>query len=246
MCNLHNHTWRTACATKFLHGGDGGDFTKIPTVPLYFRVPLYPLFLCTHCSSLPTVFLFLCTHCSSTSTVPSPPLPLYLMFLCAYCSFVPLYPLFLCTHCSSVPPYPLLLSIHCSYSSSVSNSPQYLLFLRSSVPTIPPFLCPCSSVPSVPLFLRAHCADQCSMWLLDDEEQPCEIYGGNSSEIKWRYDPSTCWTIVQQTLHFILHFFHTSSELEKTTTVQELSGHQHKAALKGKKLPSTCQQKFGP
>ena len=27
-------------------------------------------------------------------------------------------------------------------------------------------------------------ADQCSMWLLDDEEQPCEIYGGTSSEIK--------------------------------------------------------------
>ena len=59
-------------------------------------------------------------------------------------------------------------------------------------------------------------ADQCSVWLLDDEEQPCEIYGG------------------------------TSSEVEKTTVVQELTGHQHKAALKGKKLPSTCQQKFGP
>ena len=27
-------------------------------------------------------------------------------------------------------------------------------------------------------------ADQCSLWLLDDEEQPCEIYGGTSSEIK--------------------------------------------------------------
>ena len=47
-------------------------------------------------------------------------------------------------------------------------------------------------------------ADQCSMWLLDDEEQPCEIYGG------------------------------TSSDVEETTTVQELTGHQHKAALKGK------------
>ena len=42
------------------------------------------------------------------------------------------------------------------------------------------------------------------MWLLDDEEQPCEIYGG------------------------------TSSDVEKTSTVQELTGHQHKAALKGK------------
>lgn len=49
-------------------------------------------------------------------------------------------------------------------------------------------------------------ADQCSMWLLDDEEQPCDIqsYGG------------------------------TSSDVEETTTVQELTGHQHKAALKGK------------
>ena len=49
-------------------------------------------------------------------------------------------------------------------------------------------------------------ADQCSMWLLDDEEQPCDIqsYGG------------------------------TSSDVEKTTTVQELTGHQHSAALKGK------------
>jgi len=49
-------------------------------------------------------------------------------------------------------------------------------------------------------------ADQYSMWLLDDEEQPCDIqnYGG------------------------------TSSDAEKTTTVQELTGQQHKAALKGK------------
>ena len=49
-------------------------------------------------------------------------------------------------------------------------------------------------------------ADQCSMWLLDDEEQRCDIqsYG--------------C----------------TSHDVEKTTTVQELTGHQHKGALKGK------------
>ena len=44
------------------------------------------------------------------------------------------------------------------------------------------------------------------MWLLDDKEQPCDIqsYGG------------------------------TSSDVEKTTTVQELTGQQHKTALKGK------------
>ena len=49
-------------------------------------------------------------------------------------------------------------------------------------------------------------ADQCSMWLLDDEEQPCDIqgYGG------------------------------TSSDVEKTTTVQELTGEQHKVVLKNK------------
>ena len=49
-------------------------------------------------------------------------------------------------------------------------------------------------------------ADQCSMWLLDDEEQPCDIQSDGG----------------------------TSSDVEKTTTVQELTGHQHKAALKGK------------
>ena len=44
------------------------------------------------------------------------------------------------------------------------------------------------------------------MWLFDDKEQPCNIqnYGG------------------------------TSSDADKTTTVQQLTGQQHKAALKGK------------
>ncbi|XP_068695140.1 uncharacterized protein [Montipora foliosa] len=50
-------------------------------------------------------------------------------------------------------------------------------------------------------------ADQCAMWLLDDEEQPCEIQS-------YMYDG-------------------TSSDVEKTRTVQELTGHQHKAALQG-------------
>ncbi|PFX33978.1 hypothetical protein AWC38_SpisGene1130 [Stylophora pistillata] len=66
-------------------------------------------------------------------------------------------------------------------------------------------VCPrCHSL--FPLSVIEGHADQCSMWLLDDEEQPCvsQSYGG------------------------------TSNGVEKTTTGQELTGQQHKAALKDK------------
>lgn len=66
-------------------------------------------------------------------------------------------------------------------------------------------VCPiCHSL--FPLSVIEGHADQCSMWLLDDEEQPCDSqsYGG------------------------------TSNGVEKTTTGQELTGQQHKAALKDK------------
>ena len=76
-------------------------------------VPLCPLFLCAHCSSVLTVPLCPMFLCSSVPNVP--------LFLCAYCSSVPLCPLFLCAHCSSVPTVPL--------------------FLCSSVPTVPLFPC---------------------------------------------------------------------------------------------------------
>lgn len=63
-------------------------------------------------------------------------------------------------------------------------------------------VCPiCHSL--FPLSVIEGHADQCSMWLLDDEEQPCDSqsYGG------------------------------TSNGVEKTTTGQELTGQQHKAAI---------------
>ena len=88
-------------------------------------VSTVPLFLCIHCSSVPTVPLcplFLCFHCSSASTVP----------LC---------PLFLCVHCSSVSMF------LCAHRSSVSTVP-----LRLLPPLCPLFLCAhCSSVSTVPL-----------------------------------------------------------------------------------------------
>ena len=122
----------------------------------------------------------LCTYCSSARTVP-----LYLLLLSVYCSSVPL---FLCAYFSPVPQYPLFLYT-CAYCSPVPlhalflcipTAPQYQLFLyssvhtaplilyscaycsRSSVPTVPLFLClllPCSSVSTVRLYLLFLCTN---------------------------------------------------------------------------------------
>lgn len=63
-------------------------------------VPLYLLFLWSHCSSVSvfpcfcvlTLPLYLCSYCSFES-----PVALYALLICTQCS------LFLCTHCHSVP-----------------------------------------------------------------------------------------------------------------------------------------------
>ena len=62
------------------------------------------LYLCTHCSSAPTVPLYPVFLCYSVPNVPQ-----YLCTLCTSVPTVPLYPLFFCTHCSSVPLYPVFL-----------------------------------------------------------------------------------------------------------------------------------------
>ena len=74
------------------------------------------MFLCAHCSFVPSVplcLVFLCAHCSSVPSVP-----LCLLFLCAYCSSVPSVPLcllFLCAYCSSMPTVPLCPVFLCAW-----------------------------------------------------------------------------------------------------------------------------------
>ena len=95
--------------------------------------------------------LFLCAHCSSVPTVPLCPL-----FLCSYCSSMPTVPLctlFLCSHCSSVPTVPLCLLFLCAHCSS------------SSVPTVP--LCPLFLCSNNYLFITQSCNDVSQVGVLE-------------------------------------------------------------------------------
>ena len=108
--------------------------STIPLTLLFLssHIPLYPLVLCTYCSSVPMFIClpFLCTSftsvCSSVLTVPQ-----HLLVLCIYCSSityiycssVPTTAMFLCIFCSSVLTVPqqlLSLCIHCSCVSTLS------------------------------------------------------------------------------------------------------------------------------
>ena len=79
--------------------------------------------LCPSSGSCPLCSLFLCAHCSSVPTVTQSPL-----YLCAHCSHVstaPLYPLFLYVHCSSV-----LITFLCSIPLFNTKSRHEMLLRR--------------------------------------------------------------------------------------------------------------------